>query len=396
MSFDLSLTAKTALALAFAALLGCSDEGEQKKPAEPATASSETTAAPAKPGPALRIALAGPVTGTVAQYGDMQLIGARMAIEQINAQGGVDGAPLEAVIYDDACDPKQAVAVANKIVNDGIRFVVGHLCSSSTQPASDIYEDEGILMITAASTSPAITERGYQLIFRTIGLDSLQGPTAARHILEQIKPATVAVIHDKQQYGEGIASAVKAKLEEGGLTVALYEGINAGDKDFSALLAKLKRANVDFVYYGGYHPELGLLLRQAADKGMKLRFMGPEGVGNKEISAIAGAASEGLLVTLPKSFDQDPANQALVAAFQARNEDPSGPFVFPAYAAIQVIAEGVSKAGSREPAKVAEALRANRFETPTGTLSFDDKGDLKDFSFVVYQWHQDGSKTLAE
>ncbi|MDG9929654.1 MULTISPECIES: branched-chain amino acid ABC transporter substrate-binding protein [Pseudomonas] len=343
----------------------------------------------------IKIALAGPVTGAVAQYGEMQFIGAQMAIEQINKAGGVNGALLEGVKYDDACDPKQAVAVANKIVNDEVKYVVGHLCSSSTQPASDIYEDEGILMITAASTSPDITSRGYQLIFRTIGLDSLQGPTAGNFIADHIKPKAVAVVHDKQQYGEGIATAVKQTLEGKGTKVALFEGINAGDKDFSALIAKLKQANVDFVYYGGYHPELGLLLRQASEKGLKVKFMGPEGVGNSEISAIAGPASEGLLVTLPRSFDQDPKNQPLVDAFKAKKQDPSGPFVFPAYAAVQVIADGIKKAGENDPAKVAEALRANTFETPTGTLGFDEKGDLKDFSFVVYEWHQDGTKTEA-
>src|SRR3989344_412330 len=126
----------------------------------------------------IKIGLAGPVTGAVAQYGEMQFIGAKMAIEQINRAGGVNGQQLEGVVYDDACDPKQAVAVANKIVNDDVKFVVGHLCSSSTQPASDIYEDEGILMITAASTSPEITARGYELVFRTIRLDRLRGPTA--------------------------------------------------------------------------------------------------------------------------------------------------------------------------------------------------------------------------
>ena len=341
----------------------------------------------------IKIALAGPVTGAVAQYGEMQFIGAEMAIEQINKAGGVNGAMLEGVKYDDACDPKQAVAVANKIVNDEVKYVVGHLCSSSTQPASDIYEDEGIMMITAASTSPDITARGYQLVFRTIGLDSLQGPTAGNFIADHIKPKTVAVVHDKQQYGEGIATAVKQTLEGKGTKVAVFEGINAGDKDFSSLISKLKQANVDFVYYGGYHPELGLLLRQSAEKGLKAKFMGPEGVGNKEISAIAGPASEGLLVTLPKSFDQDPKNQALVEAFKAKNQDPSGPFVFPAYAAVQVMAEGMKKAGSTDTDKVAEAIRSTSFDTPTGTLAFDEKGDLKDFSFVVYQWHANGTKT---
>ncbi|WP_313008192.1 branched-chain amino acid ABC transporter substrate-binding protein [Stutzerimonas nitrititolerans] len=344
----------------------------------------------------IRIALAGPVTGPVAQYGDMQFIGAQMAIEQINKAGGVNGQQLEGVVYDDACDPKQAVAVANKIVNDGVSFVVGHLCSSSTQPASDIYEDEGILMVTAASTSPDITSRGYELIFRTIGLDSLQGPTAGNFIADNLKPKNVAVIHDKQQYGEGIATAVKKTLEDKGVKVGLFEGVNAGDKDFSSLIAKLKREGVDFVYYGGYHPELGLLLRQSKEKGLDVRFMGPEGVGHTEITAIAGPASEGLYVTLPKSFDQDPRNQQLVEAFKAKKQDPSGPFVFPSYAAVQVMAEGIEKAGSTDTDKVAEALRSNTFDTPTGQLSFDEKGDLKDFNFVVYEWHQDGSKTEAK
>ncbi len=344
----------------------------------------------------IRIGLAGPVTGPVAQYGDMQFIGAEMAIEQINKAGGVNGAQLQGVRYDDACDPKQAVAVANKIVNDNVKFVVGHLCSSSTQPASDIYEDEGILMITAASTSPAITERGYELIFRTIGLDSLQGPTAGNFIADHVKPKNVAVIHDKQQYGEGIATAVKQTLESKNIKVGLFEGINAGDKDFSSLIAKLKHEGVDFVYYGGYHPELGLLLRQSKEKGLNVRFMGPEGVGNSEISAIAGPASEGMYVTLPKSFDQDPRNKELVDAFKAKKQDPSGPFVFPAYAAVQVIAEGIEKAGSTDTDKVAEALRSNTFDTPTGNLAFDEKGDLKDFNFVVYEWHQDGTKTEAK
>lgn len=341
----------------------------------------------------IKIALAGPVTGPVAQYGDMQFIGAKMAIEQINKAGGVNGSQLEGVVFDDACDPKQAVAVANRIVNQEIQFVVGHLCSSSTQPASDIYEDEGILMVTAASTSPEITTRGYELVFRTIGLDSLQGPTAGKYIAEQVKPKKVAVIHDKQQYGEGIATAVRDVLKEAGIDVPVFEGVTAGDKDFSALIAKLRQEGVDFVYYGGYHPELGLILRQSAEQGLKVGFMGPEGVGNSDISAIAGEASEGLLVTLPKAFDEDPRNAELVEAFKAKNEDPTGPFVFPAYAAVQIIADGIKLAGDTDTAKVAEALRANEFDTPTGVLSFDEKGDLQDFNFVVYKWHADATKT---
>lgn len=344
----------------------------------------------------ITIGIAGPKTGAVAQYGDMQFSGAKMAIEQINAKGGVAGKQLVAKEYDDACDPKQAVAVANKVVNDGVKFVIGHLCSSSTQPASDIYEDEGIIMITPAATSPDITSRGYKMIFRTIGLDSAQGPAAGNFIADHVKPKVVAVIHDKQQYGEGIATAVKKTLEGKNVKVAVFEGINAGDKDFSSLIAKLKQANVDFVYYGGYHPELGLILRQAKEKGLKAGFMGPEGVGNASISQIAQDASEGLLVTLPQSFDQLPENKALVEAFNAKKEDPSGPFVFPAYAAVQVIAGGIEKAKSEDTAKVAEAIHSGTFKTPTGDLSYDKNGDLKDFKFVVYTWHKDGTKTEAK
>jgi len=341
----------------------------------------------------IKIGIAGPKTGPVTQYGDMQFMGAKQAIADINAKGGVDGKMLEAKEYDDACDPKQAVAVANKVVNDGVKFVVGHLCSSSTQPASDIYEDEGVIMITPAATSPEITSRGYKLVFRTIGLDSAQGPAAGNYIADHVKPKVVAVIHDKQQYGEGIATAVKQTLEKKGVKVALFEGVNAGDKDFGSLIQKLKQANVDFVYYGGYHPELGLILRQAKEKGVNAKFMGPEGVGNDSISQIAQGASEGLLVTLPKSFDQDPANKAIVDAFTAKKQDPSGPFVFPAYAAVEVIAGGIKDAKSEDTAKVAAAIHAGTFKTPTGDLSFDAKGDLKDFKFVVYEWHFGKPKT---
>jgi len=344
----------------------------------------------------LKIGLAGPATGPVAQYGDMQKVGVMAAIEQINKAGGINGMQVEGVIYDDACDPKQAVAVANKIVNDGVQHVVGHLCSSSTEPASDIYEEEGVLMITAASTSPTITEKGYQLVFRTIGLDSLQGPFAAQYVINSVKPQRMAIIHDKQQYGEGLATAVKTEVEKAGIEPVMFEGVTKGEQDFSALIAKLKKNNVDFVYYGGYHPELGLILRQSRAKGFNAQFMGPEGVGNPDISKIAGEASEGLLVTLPQSFDQDPANQALVAAIKEKGEDPTGPFVFPAYSAVEVMKAAIEGSGSTDPVKMADYIRANKFATTTGDLEYNEKGDLKEFSFVVYNWHADGTKSAAK
>lgn len=340
----------------------------------------------------IKVGIAGPMTGPVAQYGDMQFSGVRMAIEQINKAGGVMGEKLVAVEMDDVCDPKQAVTVANRMVNEGVQYVVGHLCSSSTQPASDIYEDEGILMITPASTSPEITDRGYELVFRTIGLDSMQGPVAGHYIAAQ-KPERVAIVHDKQQYGEGIATAVRDTLKDAGVDIAMFEGITAGDKDFSSLVTKIKQADVDYVYYGGYHPELGLILRQARQSDVDAKFMGPEGAGNKDINTIAGEAAEGLLVTLPPSFDQKAENQQLINAFNEKGEDPSGPFVLTSYAAVQLVADGIEQAQSKDPYDVAKALRSGSFQTPIGTVQYDKAGDMKSFEFVVYEWHSDGSKT---
>ena len=186
----------------------------------------------------IKIGIAGPKTGrsrSIRRHAVQRRENGHRADQR---QRRRDGKKLEAVEYDDACDPKQAVAIANKVVNDGVKFVVGHLCSSSTQPASDIYEDEGIIMVTPAATSPDITNRGYKMVFRTIGLDSAQGPTAGNYIADHVKPKIVAVIHDKQQYGEGIATAVKKTLEGKDVKVAVFEGINAGDKDFSSLIAE--------------------------------------------------------------------------------------------------------------------------------------------------------------
>ena len=342
---------------------------------------------------AIKIAVAGPITGPVAQYGDMQMMGAQMAVEQLNAKGGVNGKQLKAVLIDDVCEPKQAVAVANQIVNDKIKYVVGHLCSGSTQPASKIYEDEGILMITPAATNPAITQQGYKMVFRTIGTDDQQGPTAGDYIADQIKPKQMAVIHDKQQYGQGIAEEVKKTVEAKGVKVAMFEGVNKGQTDFSALCTKMKSENIDFVYYGGYHPELGLILRQCREQGFDAGFMGPEGVGNKDISAIAGPASEGLLVTLPADFSADPANADLVKAFKEKNQDPSGPFVMPAYSAVQIIADAIKGAKTEDPVKLADYIHKHSFNTPIGKVAFKENGDLKEFQFVVFEWHADATKT---
>ncbi|ARP94078.1 branched-chain amino acid ABC transporter substrate-binding protein [Bordetella genomosp. 13] len=342
----------------------------------------------------IKIAVVGPTTGALTQYGDMVREGVETAIERVNAQGGINGKKLEAVLIDDGCEPKQGPVAANRVVNDKIGFVVGHVCSGATIAATEIYNNEGVVMVTPSATSPAVTDgKNYEFIFRTIGRDDQQGPAAATFIAQKIKPKKVGVLHDKQSYGQGIATAVRDTLGKSGIEVAMFEGINAGDSDYSAVITKLKSAGVDFVYYGGYHPEMGLLLRQASEQGLKARFMGPEGVGNPDINAIAGGAVEGMLVTLPADFTQNPANADIVKAFKDKKRNPGGAFQMTAYSATQVIADGIKGAGSTDPAKVAAYLHANSFDTPIGKASWNKQGDLTNFEFEVFTWHKDGSKT---
>jgi branched-chain amino acid transport system substrate-binding protein len=345
----------------------------------------------------VKIAIAGPISGPVAQYGDMVKAGVLTAIEQINAAHGAGGNKLEPVFMDDACEPKQAVVVANKIVSDKIHFVIGHVCSGATIPASEIYENEGIVMVTPSATSPVLTEgKKRKFIFRTIGRDDQQGPAAAQFVISHLKPAKAAVLHDKQSYGQGIATSVKNELEKAHIPVVLFEGLNAGDSDYSAIVTKLKSQGVDFVYFGGYHPEMGLLMRQAREQGVKAQFMGPEGVGNNAITAIAGDASEGMLVTLPADFAAEPANAAIVKAFADAKRDINGPFQMGAYAGIKIIADAMAGAKSTDPSKVAAYMHKTTFETPLGAAAYDAQGDLKSYKFVVFKWHKDSSKTVAE
>lgn len=343
----------------------------------------------------IKIGIAGPFSGPVAQYGEMQRQGVHAAVKMINDAGGIAGHTLEAVEYDDACEPKQAVSVANKIVREGVKFVVGHLCSNATQPATDIYREENILVITG-STNPGITSRGYSNIFRTIGLDTDQGLRAAHYIATTVKPKAVAVVHDKQQYGKGVADIVEAQLREQGVKIVSVDGINSGDKDFSALIGKLKKEGADFVYYGGYHPELALIMRQAKAAGFMPQFMGPEGLGNKDIAYLAGPAVEGLLVTLPTRYDLKLENQPVVETLKASNADVTGPFVWTSYAAVQAIAQAIEHSGSVDPATVAGALHNQTVDSVIGPIQWDEKGDLQGFRFNLYRWHADGTGTLIQ
>lgn len=339
----------------------------------------------------IKIGIPQPMTGPATQYGDQIQAGALTAIEAINAAGGVKGQKLEALLIDDGCEPKQAVPAANRVINAGAKFAVAHACSGTTVPAVNVYEQEGIVAITPGATSPLVTDTiKPHYFFRTIGRDDQQGPFAAGYIVKQLKPKTVAILHDKQTYGSGVASQVRDNLAKDKVEVSIFEGINVGDSDYSAVITKLKSLKPDLIYFGGYHAELGLLLRQAREQGLTTQFMGPEGVANKDLVAIAGPAVEALLVTLPADFTKLPGNEKVLEHFKGAKRSPDGAFTLTAYAAVQILADSINAVGA-DPAKVADYMHANAFNTAIGKVEYDAKGDLKEFEFAVFKWDKAGN-----
>jgi branched-chain amino acid transport system substrate-binding protein len=296
------------------------------------------------------IGVAGPLTGPNAAFGAQLQNGAQQAADDINAAGGVLGQQIALTFGDDVSDPKQGVSVANKFVGDGVKFVNGHFNSGVSIPASEVYAENGILEITPAATNPVFTERGLWNTFRTCGRDDQQGAVAGAWIAANQAGKVVAVIHDKTPYGQGLADETKKALNAAGVTEAMYEGVNIGDNDFSALISKMKEAGVQVVYFGGLHTEGGKIVRQMADGGLAAQFISGDGIVSAEFASIAGPAAEGVMNT----FGPDPRNlesaQALVKTFRDAGFEPEA-YTLYSYAAIQVIAQAIEKTGSADDAQ---------------------------------------------
>jgi branched-chain amino acid transport system substrate-binding protein len=334
------------------------------------------------------IATAGPMTGQYAVFGEQMKRGAEQAIKDINAQGGVLGEELSLRVGDDACDPKQAVAVANQFVNQEVVFVAGHFCSGSSIPASSVYNEEGILQISPASTNPQLTEQGFDNVFRACGRDDQQGEMAANYVVDNDVGSKVAIVHDKTAYGKGLADEFKKTLNGLGVEEAMYEAITAGDKDFTALITKMKQAGVDLIYLGGYHTEAGLITRQAREQGLNATMMSGDALVTDEYWAITGDTGQGTLMTFSPDPRKNEAAQPVVQEFQAAGYDPEG-YTLYTYAAIQAWAQAAEKAGTTDLEPVIEVLHNEQFETVLGNIAFDDKGDVEGENYVMYKW-EDG------
>jgi branched-chain amino acid transport system substrate-binding protein len=332
------------------------------------------------------IGLAGPITGQYAAFGEQYKRGAEMVLADLNAKGGVLGQKLQLVIGDDACDPKQAVAVANQMVNKKVKFVAGHFCSGSSIPASEVYAEEGLLQISPGSTNPKLTERGLKNVFRTCGRDDQQGMVAGDYIADHLKGKRVAIVHDKQAYSKGLADETQKQLNARGVKEVLYEAITPGEKDYSALVSKLKAAQVEVLFYGGYHTEAGLIIRQMREQGMKTVLIGGDALVTTELWAITGEGGEGTLMTFSPDPRKDPRNKELVERFRKAGYEPEA-YTLYTYATIQAWAQAATQAKSVEPAKVIEVLRSGKkFDTALGMIGFDAKGDVAAPGYVVYKW----------
>ena len=334
----------------------------------------------------VKIGISAGVTGAFAAFGMQLKNGASQAIEDINKAGGIKGRTVEALYGDDASDPKQGVSVANKFAADGVKMVVGALASGVSLPASDVYLDAGIIQVTPSSTNVKFTERGMWNTFRTCGRDDQQGVVAGAYLAAHFADKRIAFVHDKSAYGKGLVQETQMTLKAKGGKSVLIEGINPGEKDYSALVSKLKSANVDVVYFGGYHTEAGLILRQMRDQGLNALLVGGDGLSPKEFVPIAGPAAEGTLMTFSPDARRNPNAQAVVAAFKAKAIDPDA-YTLYTYAAVQVLARAVAETGSTDGKVLADWLHQGKtIDTVVGPIAYDKKGDITRPDYVIYAW----------
>ena len=344
----------------------------------------------------ITIGLVAPLTGPVAAYGEQVKNGAETAVAEINKAGGILGQQVVLKLADDAGDPTQGVSAANGLVGEGVKFAVGPVTSGVAIPASDVFAENGLLMVTPTATAPDLTNRGLTNILRTCGRDDQQADVAAAYVVANLKDKKIAIVDDKGAYGKGLADAFRNAIKAGGVAETVDLSIKPGEKDYAAVVTRLKEAGVEVLYYGGYHPEAGPLARQLKDAGVSLQIIGGEGLSNTEYWAIGNEASAGTLFTNASDATKSPNSAAAIAALQARSI-PAEAFTLNAYAAVEVLKAGIEKAGSADDAAaVAAAVKDGQpIKTAIGDLTYGETGDLTSPSFSLYKW-EDGKIVAAQ
>ena len=379
---------KTGLTLVAAALamIGCGQDKPAPKPEAKAPAAQPAAPAPAPAGIEIKIGHVGPLTGGIAHLGKDNENGARLAIEEANAAKiKIDGkdAKFVFVAEDDQADAKVGTTVAQKLVDAKVNGVVGHLNSGVTIPASGVYNQAGIPMISGSATNPKLTEQGFKNVFRVVGRDDQQGPAIASYLASEKKPKVVAVIDDATAYGEGIANEVEKTLKAAKINVLPREKGTDKTTDWKAVLTKLRGRKPDAVFYGGMDATGGPLLKQGRELGIKAVFAFGDGACTDKMKELAGDAAEGLLCS-QAGIPPQAASKKFLEAYKAKfNADPIlySPFT---YDAANLLIEAMKKANSADPAKYLPELQKIAFTGSTGPIGFDDKGDRKDAEITIF------------
>lgn len=337
-------------------------------------------------GATIKIGVPVPLSGGNAKMGDDISKAATLAVEEWNAKGGVLGRKLEIMAFDDACDAQQSVTAAHKLLDGGVVAVAGGYCSSAAIPASAVYHDAGVAFVADASSNPKLTDQGFENVFRVIGRDDQQGPYAAGFMMNALKAKRIAIIHDNTLYAKGLADATKAALDgKPGVQVVFFDAVTPGEKDFSAVLTKVKSLNPDVTYYTGYYPEGGLIAKQFKDLGVSGKFMAGDANNDPTFVSEAGPASEGVFVTsTPLPQDQSTA-KAFIDRYKKRwNQDP-GPYSALEYDAVNVVINAIKQSGSTDHAALVKAIAATKnYQGATGAINFDKKGDRTSVLYITY------------
>jgi len=341
----------------------------------------------------IKVGIAGPLSGSALNTGEQQEIGAQKAIDHLNDKGGLLGKKIVVISVDDACEPRQAKAVARQLVSEGVVFVLGHVCSSCSLAASKIYEEAGIIMISPASTNPKVTDEGGPNVFRVIGRDDQQGTIAGDYLANNHSKSNIAIIHDGQAYGLGLAEFTKRQLNKRGVTEVMFDSYTADQKDYKSIVNKLVNKKTDVLYVGGYLTDIGIILRQAKKELPNLRLFSGDSLVDVQFLFVAGDAGEGTYFTFGPDMRLKPEARDVVAAI--RDEDAYEPdgYTLYSYGAVQAWAQAVKQAGSLKPKAVIDALRAGSFDTVLGKIGFDEKGDVKGISTFV--WYVFGKENYS-
>ena len=342
---------------------------------------------PAMAGDTIKLGVAGPHSGDLASYGIPTIKAAELVVKKVNAAGGVLGKKVELLVEDDVCKPEVATNTATKLISNKVDVVLGHICSGATKAAMGIYKDSKIIAMSPSATNPGLTQSGdYPNFYRTIASDDAQAKLEVDFALGVLKLKKIAVLHDKGDYGKGLAEFAKSFIEKDSRgEVVLYEGITPGAVYYSAVVSKVKRSGAEAVIFGGYHPEASKIVSQMRKKRMKTIFISDDGVKDDTFIKVAKKYAEGVYATGPMDVSTNPmAIAANEAHKKAYGTDP-GAFFLNAYSAALALLNAIEQAGSTDYDAVAKALRTKDVATPLGNIHFDKRGDATGVGFSMYQ-----------